>query len=133
LIENLKKIKIGQKYHWKWQDWLSPGFDFLEERYWTPVIIASQLCFVVCEHTKRFVVWGNYKGTEYDDVYGLTNYHDQPLYIASKADEFFLVLGKQESQHFNFQISYELENEALWITKFSSSSQRQRILLTFQT
>ena len=84
-----QKIEIDQRWHWQWGDWLSGGFEELEERPWTPLVIDNKLCFVAFEKDKRLVVWGDNQGKDYDDVYDTINFKDTPLYIAREGQEFF--------------------------------------------
>src|SRR5438552_907739 len=84
----LQTIKKGEKWHWLWGDWLSPGFTYLENRPWTLLVIGGKLCFSVKENDKWFVVWGDQPGKIYDDVYDTKAFSDKPLYIARQDMEF---------------------------------------------
>jgi hypothetical protein len=117
-----QKIQINDQWHWQFGNLISKGYPYLEERPWTPQIIDGKLCFSVrLDNNKWKVIWGEEDGREYDDVFGITDFKQNPLYVARNQDEWFLVHDKQESQRYPFQITYQATNDKILICRFGHS------------
>jgi hypothetical protein len=119
MVAEAEQIQIGENWHWRWNGWVSPGFEYLESRPWTPLVIGDKLCFTVRANEQWRVVWSDKPGKIYDDVYDTVNFNEKPLYIAREQERYCLVWGQQESQIFGYQIKFKVEDSKVWIAKFS--------------
>ena len=115
-----QKIEVDGKWHWVFKNWTSKGYEYLEERPWTPQIIDAKLCFSAKENNKWKIIWGDKDGQEYDDVFDLVEFKQTPLYVARDQNLWFLVRGEQESKKFPFQITYRIEKSKIEIHQFQS-------------
>lgn len=98
--KSLEKIRVGEAWTWRWGDWSSSSHEYLEERPWTPRLVANQLCFAARDGDIWRVVWQDRVGAAYDDVYDIEEHEGLPLYSARSGDQFLVVLGDRESQRF---------------------------------
>ena len=100
-VSGWTKIADGDLWRWKWGEWTSPAFPYLEERPWTPIVVAGRLCFAAHREDLGWcVVWGDEIGRWYDDVYDIAEVRGAPIYIARDGADFFLVWDGRESQRF---------------------------------
>lgn len=114
------KIADGGKYRWQWRGWTSAAFAYLEERPWTPLVIADRLCFTAEEGGQWCVVWGDAIGPWYDDVADTSELAGQPVYVARVGSEWFVVWGAKHSGRFQHQIRYKLDGDNIAIYGFDT-------------
>jgi hypothetical protein len=107
-------------FRWQWGDIASAPYAELEDRPWTPQIINNGLCFVASNAKQRCVVWGDHEGEWFDDVHGLMEDKNVPIYIARNALTYFVVRGQERSQPFEFQISFEVEDGGTAVYRFDT-------------
>ena len=118
------RIRNGDLWAWKWGDWTSPAFPYLEKRAWTPAVIAGRLCFVAADTAiaeeladphafagaRWCVVWGAERGPWFDDATNLAEYHDRPIYLARERNGgghlYTVVWGDRRSQAFDHPIGF---------------------------
>ena len=119
-VSGWTRIADGELWRWKWGDWTSPAFPYLEERPWTPVVVAERLCFTAHREDLGWcVVWGDEIGRWYDDVYDIAELSGVPIYIARDDTDYFLAWGRRTSQRFPHQITYTLDQGSVQIQEFS--------------
>lgn len=139
-----QQVDCGDGRAWKWGDWISPSFPYLETRPWTPIIIGNRLCFVAAdtaklgcdsiarktyENARWCVVWGEKAGPWFDDVHGLSEHKTEPIYIARKdnvgSHDYCIVWGNRRSTYFSNQISFRCEEERVFVLAFDSKGRSQ--------
>lgn len=115
----LQLIQTGNKFHWRWGDWVSAGYDLLEHRPWTPISVNGRLCFTAQEQNQWLVVWGEQRGKLYDDVFELAVLNQLPVYVARESLNWLIVIGTTESQPYPFQVTFAIESQKVKIIRFA--------------
>lgn len=112
-----EKIYCDGLFAWTCDEWRSKAFPYLEERPWTPIVIAGTTCFVASDtadiddpdafaSARWCVVWGNTRGPWFDDVANLQDHEQAPLYLARRlGPAYHAVWGTRISQPFDHQVS----------------------------
>ena len=116
------KIKRGDKWAWRFGDWESIAFPYLEDRPWTPILVADTPCFIASNSPhiddgpgqsvgqQWCVVFGDEPGRWFEDVTNLSSCRGLPVYTAMKgtypACKHHIVHGAQISQAFDEPVSY---------------------------
>jgi hypothetical protein len=113
------KVRQGKRWAWSWRGWTSSAHEVLEERAWTPLVIADKLCFSALDGQKWSVVHGDLQGKKYDDAYDTEDFEGQPVYIAREGEEYMLVLGTRESRRYPYQITFRIKGGKVRLYRFT--------------
>ncbi|MBW8639359.1 hypothetical protein K1W69_19350 [Hoeflea sp. WL0058] len=138
---DFEKFESPKGWHWRWGEWISPAFPYLEARPWTPLLIGGRLCFSASTNAshnlpdeefvsdpeeKWCVVWGDEAGPMFKDVLDTTELDGRPLYIAVRSTatgyQYHIVWHDKISQGFDRQITFRVEEGRPLIYLFHSAS-----------